>query len=47
MSFKCEFERSGEPSESYASQVTVDFGYLYSQSVKNQITIVDLEDRNN
>lgn len=45
LQFKCEFDRSGDASESYASQVTVDYEYLYSQSVKNQITIVDLENR--
>jgi opacity protein-like surface antigen len=47
LTFKCEFVRSGGPSESYASQVTVDFGYKYSQSTNNQITIVDLKNRNN
>jgi opacity protein-like surface antigen len=47
LSFKCEFTRSGDPSASYASQVTVDFGYTYSQSTKNQITIIDLKNRNN
>jgi opacity protein-like surface antigen len=47
LTFKCEFVRSGDASESYASQVTVDFGYKYSQSTNNQITIVDLENRNN
>jgi hypothetical protein len=47
LTFKCEFVRSGDSSESYASQITVDFGYKYSQSTKNQITIVDLENRNN
>lgn len=47
LTFKCEFERSGDSSEYYASQVTVNYGYLYAQSTKNQITIVDLENRNN
>ncbi len=39
-SFYCEFSRTGE--DSYASQVTVEFNYLYQQSLKKEIVVKDL-----
>jgi len=44
LTFKCSFKRSGDVSDSYASQVTVDFDYNYAQKVKKQIVIRDLTD---
>ena len=39
--FYCEFSRSGGE-DSYASQVVVQFNYLYQQSIKKNIVVKDL-----